>query len=198
MPQTWEMRAVPLGNGLGRDCIRAGQSHRTAKSRRPLTHYTRSLGELRPQAVSNLFMIVRGADSVSGQPVAYERHADSSAGEGIRYRPESLDLSLGTVEFRGSADAVARATELWSRREPGISARSDVMSVLRTVAKDDNIPSVGGGLQLGYTHGLHFRRVAHAVPLVPEETDATIRLNNVDVFALGTFGEWPVFSPTIA
>jgi hypothetical protein len=56
------------------------------------------------------------------------------------------------------------------------------------LALDDQFATVGGDVQIGYTVGPKFHRVATVTPITPGQAQAQRRLNNVDIDALGSVG----------
>lgn len=154
---------------------------------RVLTRYYRSLGSNRPDP-GPVSMIVGGIDPISRSPVAFEleRGLDS---EGVyKFVPHELTLTIGVVDFRGDADACARASELWNERvaEPNAASYNDVLRIVESLAADSIHVGVGGSTQVGYTNPFGFHRVARAT--LSEGDIPEIYLHGLPLLGLGAIG----------
>ncbi len=129
------------------------------------TGYVRSLGHRRHDA-ANVNLILGG---FCARHARFEAHAlmlDRDEEELVRFVPEALDLAAGRAHFFG--DHVDEAQEvLSSRREAAdhpITLERAPIDVLRGFIASGDHATIGGELQLGYTLGARFSRVATRRP----------------------------------
>jgi hypothetical protein len=158
---------------------------------RTTTTYTRSLGETRPHgAVASL--VVAGVDPVDSRLRAFELSPTTDSEGLIDFVPRQVELADSRVLFTGDSVAVERAEERLSalRAEPVPSRpyHRAALNVIRELAVAEDLATVGGDVQIGFTAGRDFRRVTTVTPITHGESAAQRRLNNVDVDQLGTVG----------
>lgn len=152
---------------------------------RVTTIYVRSLGWRRSDAAR--VTIIVGGESSSG-PEAYELAPRLSEQGLVEFVPSAITLGDGVAHFIGDRTAEAQATymELTARDEPGASRQRAALTVIRRFIDDEQVKSIGGDLQIGYSAGGRFRRVASVTPDTQEPSaPARYQLNSIDLDELG-------------
>lgn len=157
---------------------------------RVTTVYVRSLGSRRP-AGARITMIVAG-ESFAGEAEAYRLFPQVGIDGLVEFPPERLALGHGIVHFIGDriGEAEARLSEIAARDEPGASCNRAALNVIRGLIDDPDAPSIGGDVQIGFTAGGRFRRVASVTPVPGGAPQAQRKLNSVDLDGLGSVGPW--------
>jgi hypothetical protein len=158
---------------------------------RMTTLYARSLGETRPHGAF-ASLVLAGVDPVTAAPEAFELSPSADASGRIYFDPQPVDLSDDVVLFTGDTQAVREAQDrliaFRAAPEPGRPYHRAALNVIRELALDDQFATVGGDVQIGYTMGPKFHRVATVTPISPGQAAAQRRLNNVDIDELGPVG----------
>ncbi len=150
-----------------------------------VTRYVRSVGVRRHNA-ADVNMVLAG---VCPRNACFEAHtlvANHNDQGLVEFAPEVLDLAEGRAHFFGTA--VAEAEEQLAMRSDADSAaryRAPLDVVRHFIASQDH-PSIGGDVQLGFTMGPSFQRVATLDPTKGQ--GGGFRLNNIDVSEIGHIG----------
>jgi hypothetical protein len=158
---------------------------------RVATLYYRSLGINRPQS-SMTGLTVGGIDPNSHKPVAYELELEPEVDGRLAFVPRELQLAGDLVFFSGAAGAVASASKRLAaiRDNPALNATYGraALNVIRDIVNDDEHPTVGGDVQIGFTDGVRFRRVFTATASDDGTLQGQRRLNNIDLEEVGKVG----------
>lgn len=178
-----------LGNLIGMDSVPSLQQVADFVGRMT-TVYTRALGAHRPRnAVVDL--VLGGLDPVTAELQAFELAPERGEEGLVAFFPRAVDLQGGRVRFGGDATAIRAATESLDRVRadpgPGRPFERAALNVIREVSQDDQFPTVGGDVQVGCTIQADFRRFATVTTSGPG-SPAQMRLNNIDLHALGGVG----------
>ena len=150
------------------------------------THYVRSLGARRPNDAAKVTLVV-GGESADGGLQAYRLSPDTADGGLLTFAVEPLDLQPRAVHFIGdkTEDARTRLQEVVAKDEPGASKYRAALNVIREFINDPDRVSIGGDVQIGFTTGRGFRRVAS---FVPDNANALRLLNSIDLDSLPAVG----------
>jgi hypothetical protein len=153
-----------------------------------VTKYVRSLGQRRRDA--HRVALVIGGKTPGYPHDAFILEPDLGRDELIAFRPRRLDLRDGAVHFVGEHVDEARVLidDLRRESEPGAATDRAALSVIRRFIDDPNKPSIGGGVQIGFTVGTSFRRVASVVPRTGEAPKTMSLLNGIDLDDLPNVG----------
>jgi len=157
---------------------------------RVMTIYVRSLGHRRHDA--GRVMIIVGGESLTGQASAYKLIPQVDTQDLLEFVPMQLELADGVVHFIGDRtdEAQSMYRDIAMRDEPGASRQRAALNVIRNFIDDPEIPSVGGEVQIGYSAGGRFRRVASVVPgTEPPPSRSRYLLNSIDLEELGSVGD---------
>lgn len=154
------------------------------------TRYVRSLGQRRPRDAARVTIVIGGDSVDKGSPQAYKLSPRVPRGGLLEFAPELLELEPPAVHFMGDRvrDAQALLSDMRKREAPGASYHRVPLNVIRAFIDDPDIPSVGGEVQIGYTTGQGFRRVASVVPDRHRPPKALRLLNSIDLDALPSVG----------
>jgi hypothetical protein len=152
------------------------------------TVYVRSLGATRPASTS--VGIAVGGTSTAGESEAFRLGQRLDPEDRIVFVPERLGSGPGEVHFMGTETARAErlCAELRDRDEPGAAKERAALNVIRSFIDDPAVESVGGEVQVGFTVGADFRRVASVRPITPGAPPARIAVSTIDLADLGPVG----------
>jgi hypothetical protein len=144
------------------------------------TEVVSQLAELRPDA-HGVSLIVGGVDPVLGTAMAYSvTPAFSSDAYPIfeGFNVELCDLETA-AHFVGDhvSDAKSRLAELVQQSTHPIGRERAPLHVIREFITDPGKPTIGGSLELGFTMGPRFHRVATLEPVVWGQPEAQLLLN---------------------
>jgi hypothetical protein len=150
------------------------------------THYVRSLGTRRPHDAAKVTLVI-GGESVNSGIRAYRLSPDIPEDGLLTFAVQPLDLQPRVVHFIGDKtdDARTRLQELVRKDEPGASKYRAALNVIREFINDADHPTIGGDVQIGFTTGRGFRRVAS---VVPDDANALRLLNSIDLDSLPAVG----------
>jgi hypothetical protein len=153
------------------------------------TRYVRSLGHRRPDA--DRVTIVIGGDSIGGRmPEAYRLRPGLNSDRLIHFSVEPLSLEPDVVHFVGDriTHAQTMLREIAEENEPGAPRARAALNVIRAFIDDPDISTIGGEVQIGYTMGNGFHRVASVRPDWEHPPTAIRLLNSIDLDALPHVG----------
>ena len=153
------------------------------------TLYVRSLGQRRHDA-HHVTIVIAGHDRDAEWPDAFKIVPFLDDEGIIAFRPETLSLRDGEVHFIGNHLDEARdlLSDIEARNEPGAPRERAALNVIRAFITDEDKPTIGGQVQIGYTTGFRFRRVASVVPEPGHAPRALRLLNSIDIDALPPVG----------
>lgn len=153
------------------------------------TRYARSLGERRPQGASQVAIAVGGVSS-AGEVEAFELTSRQGENGQIEFVPEVVDLIPGQAHFIGYQVERARSlcAEIARRNEPGAPRERAALNVIQAYIDDPDVKSVGGEVQIGFTMGASFHRVASVRPIEAGAPPACRLLNSIDLESFNHVG----------
>lgn len=179
-----------LGNLAGYGHVPALQDV-AALVARMTTLFTRSLGVTRPRG-AYAALVVAGVDPITSTLQAFEISPELDDERRISFQPAPADLEEDRVLFTGDSRAIASAEHeldvMRANPVPGRPYHRAALNVIRKLAQEDGWPTVGGDVQIGFTRGARFQRVATVTPRVHGHPIAQQRLNNIDLDELGSVG----------
>ena len=153
-----------------------------------LTEYVRELGIRRGPAAARVGMVVGGFCARHSAFEAHELRPGVDRNDLVMFARQGLGLTEGEVHFFGDALPDARAS-LERRRgkaaHPIVSERAPQRVVEELVASSQHA-TIGGDVQLGFTVGMNFQRVATTRSGPGART--TSYMNNIDIDAIGHVG----------
>lgn len=160
------------------------------------TTYVASLGNYTPQA-HHVTLVLFG---YCGVHLAHEAFALRPLFEDqlfVRFEPTQLDLANGQAHFFGDCVPAAstQLDELRASRSVDIVWHRAPINVVRSFVADQAFPTIGGDVQIGFTLGSNFTRVATVAPRVIGQPAALMRLNNIDLDRIGPVGPCAVGIP---
>jgi len=145
--------------------------------------YVRQLGRRRADA-HRVGVIIGGVDLSELRPRAFRmaQVVDPASGMYV-FEPHEVDLTSGRAHFMGEGVAAAEERELRLLEQAAPDAAAAVLreraplTVLREFMADPEHPTVGGQVEVGYTTGHRFTRVASAEPIASGRPDFHLVLN---------------------
>jgi hypothetical protein len=178
-----------LGNLIGAGTAVPSMADIASLTSAVTTRYVRSLGEWRPSGAYRVTLVV-GGESAEDGPEAYKLSPHMAEDGLLAFVAEPLDLETGVVHFIGDRieDARAMLDDLAERNEPGAPRHRVALNVIRAFIDDPRVPTIGGDVQIGYTTGRGFRRVASVIPDRTQPEKALRLLNSIDLDALPPVG----------
>jgi len=181
---------VPLFSSLHSDGVRVPALEDVAEAAASVaTKYVQSLGQRTPQAHHVRFVVCGGCHAHEALE-AYELGPVFVDSMFDRFEATQLELEGGRTYFYGDhIDAAhARLVQLRSETAVPIFWHRAPTKVIREFAERDDIQTIGGDVQLGFTAGYDFTRVTTTSPLVPGKPVAVMRLNNIAISDLVPVG----------
>lgn len=145
------------------------------------------LAEFRADA-HGVALVLGGVDPRLQQPVAFSltpTFTSDAYPVFERFVVSTCDLQAGAY-FVGDhvSDAKKRLAELIEESTHSIGRERAPLSVIREFILDTSKPSIGGSLELGYTTGERFQRVATVEPVVHGQPAAQMLLNGCRIDTL--------------
>lgn len=178
-----------LGNLIGEPGSGPSNADVAGLIGRVTTIYVRSLGERRPQGARRVAIAVGGVSS-AGEVEAFELASREGEDGRIEFVPKVVDLIPGQPHFMGHQVERARSlcAEIARRNEPGAPRERAALNVIRAYIDDPEVESVGGEVQIGFTMGASFHRVASVRPIEVGAPPACMLLNSIDLDSLDHVG----------
>lgn len=188
--QVYSTLVPTLGNLIGTNSIPTLEEVAQFVGRMT-TLYTRSFGENRPRQ-ARVSLVVGGRDPITGKLAAYELAPDLDSDGLISFNARAVDFEGDQVLFTGDLEAIGEATSrleiIRAAPAPGRPYERAALNVIRELALDERYATVGGDVQIGCTTGSAFRRFATISPLSAGQPAAQMKLNDIDLEALGNVG----------
>jgi hypothetical protein len=151
------------------------------------TLYVRQLGRRRHNA-HVVTVTVGGCDLRDLRLRAFRMDATTDPATGIlAFEPTELDFASRRAHFTGDGvgDAERRELELLEQADqsahPPVARGRTPLVVLREFMADKERPTIGGQVELGFTIGHRFTRVASLEPVVSGRPEAHFILNGAPV-----------------
>jgi hypothetical protein len=185
--------AIPiLSNLIGMEGNYPGLEDIATAVARITTRYVSSLGEKGYAKAHRVTLVFVGYCAAHGQLEAYELGPVFEEQMFVRFESQPLSLDPNDPQFFGDkVDAAREALALERERvkdENPILWHRAPTRIVRQFIEDDQYPTIGGDVQLGYILGSDFIRATTVAPKVHGEPAAMMRLNNIDLDEIGQIG----------
>jgi hypothetical protein len=152
--------------------------------------YVQSLWQARGEEALQVELVFGGYCGVHSQLEAYRIVPAESVEPLGKFRSSGLDMTGDDVYFFGAHlnEAHSAFAEFRAGSEHPVSRILAPLRVIRFFVNSSRFATIGGDVQVGFTMGRRFERVASVQPEVDGHPAAVMRVNNIDLNRLGGVG----------
>jgi hypothetical protein len=180
-----------LSNLISMNAMIPSQEDIAGAVARVTTRYVASLGQRDPSA-HRVRLVLVGHCALHERQEACELTPMFESGLFRQFDVQALGLEEGATRFFGDHvdDAQKALTDERERADADHSIlwHRAPIDVLKKFIADPERNTIGGDVQLGYVRGMSFTRVTTVAPRFAGQSEACMRLNNIDLDEIGSVG----------